>query len=370
MYEASGLVRVAKREQNKKRNYLIINRLQGKHIPVSPAQALAMFEALAEKLKGDITAEQTLLIGFAETATAIGAAAAIKLGTYYMQTTREDVPGAQYLVFSEEHSHAAMQRLVTNGLEAILQKIRQIVFIEDEVTTGNTILNMISVLEKAYPCRVSYAVASILNGMDNEARKRYEERGIRLYDLVKTDNAAYPKQAEQYTQEGSYILSGSLPHKNIHPLEYTVSGFLDARRLLDARAYEKACLHLWKDVQKQLPEPLTGSVLVLGTEEFMYPALYCASLIEQAGADVRFHATTRSPIAVFQEAQYPLHIRYELPSLYEKGRRTFIYEIGAYSHVLIFTDARQKEREGIDALVQAAAVYNEKISVVWWEASV
>ena len=42
-YQAQDLVSIAKREQNKKRNYLVLNRLQGKHIPVSPGQALSMF---------------------------------------------------------------------------------------------------------------------------------------------------------------------------------------------------------------------------------------------------------------------------------------------------------------------------------------
>ena len=48
MYCEADLVRIAKRENNKKRAYVVANRLQGKHIPVSPDQALFMFEALAD----------------------------------------------------------------------------------------------------------------------------------------------------------------------------------------------------------------------------------------------------------------------------------------------------------------------------------
>ncbi len=365
-YQAQDLVSIAKREQNKKRNYLVLNRLQGKHIPVSPGQALSMFAQLAETCREWVVPEQTLLIGFAETATAIGAAAAAKLGTWYIQTTRETLAEASYLYFQEEHSHAAEQRLVKNGIDAILPKIRQIVFVEDEVTTGNTILNIISTLEKEYKANLSYAVASILNGMDSLAQQRYQNRNIRLFYLVKTDHFDYPKKAEQYKQTGTYLLPEDLPPRQAHVLEYTVSGGLDARKLLSAAAYEKACLHLWEEVKRQLPALPKGNVLVLGTEEFMYPALFCARMIEEAGANVWFHATTRSPIAVFNEAQYPLHTRYELPSLYEKERRTFLYEIRAYDHVLILTDAPKKERAGIEALVRAAAACNQEFSVVWW----
>lgn len=99
MYLESDLVRIGKRENNKKRNYLVVNRLQGKHIPVLPSEALSMFDALAEIIEKEYSGEKLLLIGFAETATAIGAEAAIKLGAQYIQTTREIVQGVSYLFF-------------------------------------------------------------------------------------------------------------------------------------------------------------------------------------------------------------------------------------------------------------------------------
>ena len=43
--------------------------------------------------------EKLLLVGFAETATAIGAQAAITVGADYIQTTREVIPGVNYLFF-------------------------------------------------------------------------------------------------------------------------------------------------------------------------------------------------------------------------------------------------------------------------------
>ena len=50
VYSEENLVVLAKREGNKKRKYLVVNRLQGKHIPVCPSAALEMFEALAQVL--------------------------------------------------------------------------------------------------------------------------------------------------------------------------------------------------------------------------------------------------------------------------------------------------------------------------------
>ena len=42
MYSESELVAIARRENNSKRNYLVINRFQGKHIPVAPSKALSL----------------------------------------------------------------------------------------------------------------------------------------------------------------------------------------------------------------------------------------------------------------------------------------------------------------------------------------
>ena len=112
VYTEQALVQVARRENNNKRKYLVINRLQGKHIPVHPCEALSMFRALADTVKDTYRHERLLVIGFAETATAVGAAVACALDADYMQTTRELLPGVSYLYFSEEHSHATEQKLV------------------------------------------------------------------------------------------------------------------------------------------------------------------------------------------------------------------------------------------------------------------
>ena len=121
MYQESDLVCIGKRENNKKRNYLVVNKLQGKHIPVSPSKALGMFDALADILKEKYSGKKLLLVGFAETATAIGAEIAIKLGAYYIQTTREIIDNVSYLFFSEAHSHATEQKLVKEDIEKFVR---------------------------------------------------------------------------------------------------------------------------------------------------------------------------------------------------------------------------------------------------------
>lgn len=366
MYKEADLVCIAKRENNEKRKYLVVNRLQGKHVPVKPGESLEMFERLAESIEEIYRGEKLLVVGFAETATAIGAAVAIRLGGLYMQTTREVLPGVDYLFFSEAHSHATEQKLVKNDVDKAVGLVDRILFVEDEVTTGNTILNIVDILEKNYPGRVQVSVASILNGMDEESLARYRARDIRVHYLVKTDHSKYTGIAESYEEDGSYIAPDTADASRWYR-ELSVSGWLDTRRLVEGSGYRKSCERLWSEIRGNLTFEPGQSALVIGTEEFMYPALFVAACMEQMGVEARCHATTRSPIAVCREKRYPLHCRYELKSLYDGERRTFIYDLARYDQVLILTDSHDTDQAGINSLVSAVKMCgSEKIQLIRW----
>lgn len=394
MYTEAELVRIAKRENNTRRKYLVVNRLQGKHIPVSPKEALQMFRSLAELIKEAYPSERLLMVGFAETATAIGAAVAIECQAAYMQTTREVIDGVDYLYFSESHSHATEQKLVKTDLDKIIGKTDRIVFIEDEVTTGNTILNIVRLIQKTYAQPVSFAVASILNGMNEEALENYKNLKIPVHYLVKTAHDTYTEIAEQYQADGTCHICTKPQEKEVEqqkevqqqiemqqtkeaqqPIEVQeISGWINARRLHMADTYKQACEQLWQEIQqkygytKYTKETETGRrILVLGTEEFMYPALYVGAKLEEAGYTVRMHATTRSPIAVSKEEKYPLHTRYELASLYDKNRTTFVYDLAEYEEVLVLTDAQKQETEGWESLQRALTLnHNRQIRGIRW----
>lgn len=394
MYTEAELVRIAKRENNTRRKYLVVNRLQGKHIPVSPKEALQMFRSLAELIKEAYPSERLLMVGFAETATAIGAAVAIECQAAYMQTTREVIDGVDYLYFSESHSHATEQKLVKTDLDKIIGKTDRIVFIEDEVTTGNTILNIVRLIQKTYAQPVSFAVASILNGMNEEALENYKNLKIPVHYLVKTAHDTYTEIAEQYQADGTCHICTKPQEKEVEqqkevqqqiemqqtkeaqqPIEVQeISGWINARRLHTADTYKQACEQLWQEIQqkygytKYTKETETGRrILVLGTEEFMYPALYVGAKLEEAGYIVRMHATTRSPIAVSKEEKYPLHTRYELASLYDKNRTTFVYDLAEYEEVLVLTDAQKQETEGWESLQRALTLnHNRQIRGIRW----
>ncbi|MDO5520888.1 MAG: phosphoribosyltransferase domain-containing protein [bacterium] len=371
-YTSNDLVRVAKRENNKKRTYLIVNPCQGKHIPVSPAVANEVFDLLGQKVNATVKEkEKVLVIAFAETATAIGAGIArnINQEVSYIQTTREDVEGAEYLYFSESHSHATEQRLVKNGLKELLQQVDKIVFAEDEVTTGNTICNLIRELEtlsggKTY----QYVIASLLNGMTKEVENSFKENQREVLYLIKTDNAQYEQMVDKFVYDGLLLRKSEENTIGKIPV-IQIGNKSNPRKLVSSKEYEMDCKEFASEVMKQISIKEHSKVLVLGTEEFMYPALCVAREIEQAAGNgyVSFHATTRSPILTCSHSGYPLSSRIELRSLYEEERCTYVYNLKKYEQVLLITDARVQGESSLNTVLHALETAgNTNIMLVEW----
>lgn len=366
MYKLEELISIAKRENNIKRNYLIVNKFQGKHVPVNPQDTFCLFEDLSNILKGKYLKENILIIGFAETATAIGTYLAVKLNTYYIQTTRENIDKAQYLFFSETHSHAVQQKIVKNHIDGIINKIDRIIFAEDEITTGNTILNAINKINETYGKKLKFSVISILNAMNNDNIKEYSKRKIDIYYILKINNEKYSEIAEKYCADGKYVSADENDYKiNVNYTEF--KNRVDTRCLTTGSeiidSFEKF-YHEWKnkfDFEKN------KKILILGTEEFMFLPLYIGSKLKNAGCDVKCHATTRSPIDVSQSTDYILNSRYELVSLYDDNRKTFIYNLDKYDRVYIITDAYSLSRKGLNTIINALCTCgNKDIDVIRW----
>ena len=402
-FEKDDLIRIAKRENNSRRSYLYVNPLQGKHMPVSPSLSLRLFATLAKKLEDAYPEEKILVIGFAETATAIGATLACRAKNVlcYMNTTREEIAGADYLFFTESHSHAREQRLVINGLEKVLDQVDRIVFAEDEVTTGNTIEKIIRLLQEKYREKaLKFGILSILNSMSEERLTEMESYGFscgylyhippqyRISEIEKyleqeSDGKAGP--TEQKLSEHSADIRRELKlaeqtagiQREQEPAKEAVcirrirkANYWNSRLVTPVTEAEEKAERFAAAVLAALPNlEKAESLLILGTEEFMFPGLLVGQKAEALWPDkkIRFHATTRSPIEVFLEEDYPLHRRAELESLYEEGRKTFIYNLEQYDQVLIITDAEQIWEEGLNSLTKALRQYgNEKMTLIQW----
>lgn len=324
----TSYLKLCKRINNSKRPYLVLNELQCKHVPSSPTRGLSMFRELALKLDKYANNGRVLVIGFAETATAIGATVASSLMCDYLTTTRENI-GDDVIYFSEEHSHATEQKL----FKFDTSRYDYIIFVEDEVTTGNTIMNIVNKLSKL-DTNLQYVVASIYNGMSSENSLMFSIHGIEVVYLCKIDNSTFDSRVCDIKCDGSTL--------DVHrclPDHTFISKLPNVRVGANMIDYTNAIDSIFTGLGMFCNVP--DNVLILGTEELMYPAIMLGAMYEHVGHNVVCHSTTRSPICVVSEStdeSYPLHSAYKLPSVYDENRLTYIYNVGTYDHVIIVSD--------------------------------
>ena len=109
-------------------------------------------------------------------------------------------------------------------------------------------------------------------------------------------------------------------------------------------------------------------VLILGTEEFMYPAFCLGDFLLKGNRveEVRVHATTRSPIIASGQVNYPLFSRYCIKSLYDDSRVTYVYNLREYEKVVIVTDALNRNSGVSDLLHALKSVGNRDIILTRW----
>lgn len=362
-YTEENTLRIAKRYQNAKRPYLLVNPLQAKHIPVRPAQALEMMDALGVQLARKYPGAG-LVIGFAETATAIGAAVAGRMGPecIYLHTTRESFPAGEHWVeFLEEHSHAVEQKLCADHLPQWLAQTDTVILVDDEISTGKTLINMVRELKRQYSalCDKKIVAASILNRVSPENEARMEQAGICSEYLVKLCQEDYTPLVEKL--EVCEAGRAEPKERSFHHQTLECERLRDPRLGLPFRAYQSSCADMARAFVAQMMHRIRpGSrILTLGTEECMYPALILGDMLEQQGRDNRVycHATTRSPIGVCTQDGYPIYSGSRIQSFYEDNRTTYIYDLRAYDAVIVVSDTPV---EGTQALCGLLGAFPER----------
>ncbi len=129
--------------------------------------------SIVQKLRCSLD-EPVVFIGFAETATALGHGVfdCFSDATYIHSTRERLVDQEVTLYFEEEHSHATDQRCYAP--EQYLNNDKPICLVDDEITTGNTALNIIASIQKRFP-RKEYTVLSLLDWRSEEDQQRLKE---------------------------------------------------------------------------------------------------------------------------------------------------------------------------------------------------
>ncbi|MFE6272797.1 phosphoribosyltransferase [Streptomyces goshikiensis] len=355
--------------RNPKRAHLLVSRVLGKHVPQSPEAVYAAGYGLGERVRallGDGAAAAAVVLGYAETATGLGHCVADGLALApYLHSTRRPVPGVEPAGgFEEAHSHATSHLLLPEDPE-LLAGGGPLVLVDDEFSTGNTVLNTIADLHARHP-RGHYVVVALVDMRSPADRDRLtafaEGLGARI-DLVALAHgtvslpegvlAKGQALVEEYETRGaagdaddpaavagsgagaasgsrSAAESGAGFGSAAGPAAGSVAavervalgwpgGLPDGGRHgfapADRDRLEAALPALAGRIAAALgPEP--GRVLVLGNEELMYAPLRLARALEESGAarEVRFSTTTRSPVLAVDDPGYAIRTRLVFPA--------------------------------------------------------
>ncbi|MEU7482491.1 phosphoribosyltransferase [Streptomyces sp. NPDC042319] len=335
--ELPGLVGLALR-RNPKRAHLLVSQVLGKHVPQRPSVVHDAGHGLGRRVRallGDEAAARAVVLGYAETATGLGHSVADGLALApYVHSTRRPVPGvAQAGGFEEEHSHATSHLLLPEDT-GLLTGDGPLILVDDEFSTGRTVLNTIEALHARFP-RPRYVIVALTDMRSAADRARLEkfaaDLGTRV-DLVAltAGTVALPDGVLERGQElvARYGPAGAPEPAAPAPAGLTrvelawPAGLPDGGRHGFTPAHRARLEAALPDMAARIAAALgeTGRterarVLVLGNEELMYAPLRLAGALDDAlPAEVRFSTTTRSPVLAVDDPGYAIRTRLAFPA--------------------------------------------------------
>ncbi|MFI6056704.1 phosphoribosyltransferase [Streptomyces sp. NPDC051286] len=324
--------------RNPKRAHLLVSNVLGKHVPQRPSVVYgAGFELglSVRALLGEAEARRAVVLGYAETATGLGHAVADGLGVVpYLHSTRRPVEGvARAGGFEESHSHATSHLLLPED-PALLARGSgaPLVLVDDEFSTGNTVLNTIRALHELYP-RDRYVIVALVDmrsAADRErltgfaaeigARVDLVARGtgtVRLPDGVLEKGQALVAAHESEREHARAGAAGPGSPCTRVELEWP-AGVPDGGRHGFTSAHRETLESALPAMAARIAGALGGEarrILVLGFEELMYAPLRLGTALEEhTDAEVRYSTTTRSPVLAVNDPGYAIRSRLVFPA--------------------------------------------------------
>ncbi|MBV1935057.1 phosphoribosyltransferase [Streptomyces sp. BV286] len=320
--------------RNPRRAHLLVSNVLGKHVPQSPAVVYGYGFALGLRVRdllGEDEARRAVVLGYAETATGLGHSVADGVGLApCLHSTRRPVEGvAPAGGFEESHSHATSHLLLPED-PALLASDGPLVLVDDEFSTGNTVLNTIRDLHERYP-RGRYVIVALVDMRSAADLGRLADFAREIgatVDLVTAasgtvrlpDGVLEKGQALVAEHEKAAVAPAPRPEPgSVVPVDLGWPhgladggrhGFTPEHRV----RLEGALPAMATRIAEALP-PGTGRVLVLGCEELMYAPLRLGVALEKlTDAEVRYSTTTRSPVLAVDDPGYAIRTRLVFPA--------------------------------------------------------
>lgn len=358
---------LAKRENNPNRAHIILNTRQAKHFPSDPAASLELMEQLGQKLAQDGRSEKpTVVVAFAETATAIGAVVSgFFHDCFLLTTTRESLPDwAPAISFEERHSHAKRHFLCVRDEDA-LRRASQVIFVDDEFTTGRTAVNLKNALDGCLAPGCDIFAAAL--AASAESLELLSDSGMTPVYLARLEDMTNRTIPESFVPDRKTQPRSAAEIRHINTI-------FDPRLGVNSDSFITETRGFCAQLAAEFPDS-PGEVLeIIGTEEFCYAPLLLGKMLSKKFGRVVVHCTTRSPMLpagsgrggfeLPAPGEYPIVNRVKLPSVYDPERTVYLYNSQPCDLSVIMTDAEAPDKAALQALCGAAG--GRKAVVVHW----
>jgi hypothetical protein len=265
---------------NARRGFLVVSKVLGRHLPARPSEIRAAADALAAELPADLPGP-VAVVGLAETAVSLGRSvfdgwrrSTGRTDALYLHSTRQLADRALWVAFREPHSHAPEHLVYAPAsaeAAARLVEARTLVLVDDEISTGTTLVNLADALRVRSP-RVETVLLACLTDWSEAAPPPLPRVSLLSGAL-------------RWTPDGD-ALAGSGP-TSAGGMGRAVDRCPDAAR---------AAADLQRAVDAALSEQDERPVLVLGLGEFCHPPFQLAEALERSGVDVALQTASRSPV--------------------------------------------------------------------------
>lgn len=389
--ELTSLTGLALRN-NPKRSHLLVSKVLGKHYPQNPliieksSEILALMvwekqqkvgnslsleamgyldaalqddhESLVKLTQlldaADTSMANTVTFGYAETAVSLGAAVAQKLNSYYVHSTRyPDADAVNYGLFEESHSHASSHYLTPSEHGYFNDANNDIVLVDDEITTGNTIKNTIAMLEEAAHHSTYYVVSLVdlrtSQDRDNLASFAADHNVKIVLVALFSGTVVVPSKALEQAQGIIERLKVESPLEQHLPADEAVLELVDVDSFVPKT---KNGIKNLKELDGAIDKIVNtaknyteGKTLVLGLEEDMYVPLRVASVLREDNENVLFSTTTRSPVLAYDNPGYAIQhkIKFHVPKTPNDTSKRFAYNIDStFDSVLIVCNSKKE----------------------------
>lgn len=342
---------------NAARGFLIVSKVLGKHYPVRPSTMGKTYSRLGEMIGMLPLAAPFCCIGMAETAIGFGRGVFEVCQSQpaweqslYIHTTRYRLSHPSAMNIDEAHCHAREHAIYvpdTQEKREIFFTAKTLVLLDDEMSTGNTLLNLANAYVAINPALERVVLVTLTCWLDAAQQEKLARlfpvpvsfvallEGLLQFD-VRKNPAAMPRfhsvgdwAPKDALLRNNYGRVGSLPKENIPDMDPIIHS-----------------------LQLDVARP----VLVLGTGEFAYQPFMLALALEQQGYTVFYQSTTRTPIAVGQDVQHAIRFS----DNYHENIDNFLYNVDVHSgfqHVLCYETATLPQEHTLPEILNAKVVF-------------